>query len=153
MRRRRTYGIKARTVGCLPRLRYFQDLRQGAGWPWISSWIDRNHMSRPPTARIIVVVLALALVAVLATNFYTARSAKAYTPCIANLRQIEGIKDVWAKEMRKSPGDTPSDADLFGPGRYQLSKPRCPANRVYTLGRVGEEPTCSIGGRNHRLPR
>jgi len=110
-------------------------------------------MLRYLTVRGVVAVLASALVAVVGINLYRARSAKAYRPCIANLRQIDGIKHTWATELQKSPGDTPSDGDLFGPGRYQLSKPRCPANGVYTLGRVGEEPTCSIGGRDHRLPR
>jgi hypothetical protein len=29
--------------------------------------------------------------------------------------------------------------------------PRCPKGGVYTIGKVGDEPTCSIGG-EHSLP-
>jgi len=37
--------------------------------------------------------------------------------------------------------------DLYGFG----GMPTCPEYGVYRLGRVGELPTCSIGGRGHTM--
>ena len=66
--------------------------------------------------------------------------------CIANLKMIEGFKARWVTEQQKRPTDVPIDSDLFGPGKYVLQKPVCPAGGVYTIGAVQAKPTCSIPG-------
>ena len=66
-----------------------------------------------------------------------------------NLRAIEGAKATWALENRKTTNDIPTDADLFGPESYIRDKPRCPAGGVYTLGKAGEKPKCSVRGHNY----
>ena len=98
-----------------------------------------------------VILLGVPLMTVLAINYYHAVTATASAPCIANLRQMQGAKDQWVTENHKTKDDIPSDADLFGPDLYVRTKPRCPEGGVYSLGRVGEGPTCSLGTRNHRL--
>jgi hypothetical protein len=65
-----------------------------------------------------------------------------------NRRAIEGAKATWALENRKTTNDVPTDSDLFGRDRYIRKKPQCPKKGVYTLGRVGENPKCSVLGHN-----
>jgi hypothetical protein len=69
--------------------------------------------------------------------------------CVMNLRAIEGAKATWALENRKTTNDVPTDADLFGADRYIRDKPQCPRNGTYTLGKVGEKPTCSVRGHTY----
>ena len=72
--------------------------------------------------------------------------------CISNLRRIDGAKGQWALENRKQNSDTPTMEDI----RVYIGRgpngevPVCPDGGVYTLGKVGEKPTCSIPG--HVLP-
>jgi len=63
--------------------------------------------------------------------------------CRANLVQIQGAKAAWATEQHKTATDTPTDADLFGTNAFIRAKPMCPSDGTYSLGRVGERPSCS----------
>ena len=66
--------------------------------------------------------------------------------CRAFLKQIDMAKTDWAAQEHKTTNDTPTDAQLFGPKAYLRDKPECPERGTYTLGRVGEKPTCSVKG-------
>jgi hypothetical protein len=66
--------------------------------------------------------------------------------CIANLKTMESAKVTWANDLKKAPIDIPTDADLFGPNRYLVQRPVCPANGVYNLGAVQEKVTCNVPG-------
>ena len=66
--------------------------------------------------------------------------------CIQNLKVIESAKMIWALHNHKTSGDSPTDADLFGPDKEVKEKPQCPANGAYRLGQVGEKPTCNVPG-------
>jgi outer membrane lipoprotein-sorting protein len=72
--------------------------------------------------------------------------------CINNLRQIDAAKNEFALEKGKKLGD-PVTADDIKP-YIKLDAygnlPKCPAGGTYTIGKVGENPTCSIPG--HELP-
>jgi prepilin-type N-terminal cleavage/methylation domain-containing protein len=92
---------------------------------------------------IVVAIIGL-LAAVAIPNFVKARSASQRTACVINLRAIEGAKNNWALETRKSSSDVPSDGDLFGPEKYIREKPTCPANGTYSIGEVSAKPTCSV---------
>ncbi len=70
--------------------------------------------------------------------------------CVQHLRTIDGAKEEWALAHKKTIGDTPTDADLFGPGKIIFTKPVCPANGIYMLNPMSNKPTCSIPG--HTLP-
>jgi RNA polymerase sigma factor (sigma-70 family) len=72
--------------------------------------------------------------------------------CVGNLRQIDSAKQQWALENKKQITDTPTMKDLIpyigqGPGIYM---PVCPDGGDYTIGTVGEKPTCS--NPKHVLP-
>jgi len=92
---------------------------------------------------IVVAIIGL-LAAVAIPNFVKARSASQRTACVINLRAIEGAKNNWALETRKSSSDVPSDADLFGPDKYIREKPACPANGTYSINEVAAKPGCSV---------
>jgi len=74
--------------------------------------------------------------------------------CIRTLMVLGYAKDSWAEENHKTTNDVPVMADLSS---YLNTSPLCPGGvatcpmgGAYTLGRVGEPPTCSIKG--HELP-
>jgi len=69
--------------------------------------------------------------------------------CIANLRLIYAAKQAWALEKNKTDSDTPTEEDLL-PYIKGGVFPSCPSGGVYTIGSVGQLPTCSIPG--HVLP-
>jgi len=66
--------------------------------------------------------------------------------CGNNLQMIEAEKRIWAVQNEKKVGDTPTDADLFGLGHGFAARPKCPKGGVYTIGTVGQKPTCSVQG-------
>jgi prepilin-type N-terminal cleavage/methylation domain-containing protein len=108
------------------------------------------QMRKPKAAgftlvEIMIVVAIIGLLAAVAIpNFVKARAASQRTACVINLRAIEGAKNNWALEARKSSADVPSDGDLFGPDKYIRDKPSCPANGTYTIGQVDAKPGCSV---------
>jgi hypothetical protein len=71
--------------------------------------------------------------------------------CINNLRQLDGGKEQWALENRRTQNDTPTDWDLFGTDKYIKVKPRCPGGGTYFLNDMSQPPQCTIPG--HSLPR
>ena len=79
-------------------------------------------------------------------NFVKARAASQQNACINNLRQLDAAKEQWALEQGKKSGDVPTKEDLLP---YLRKWPVCPQGGIYTIGPVGEPPTCSIPG--HKL--
>src|SRR5438874_9748604 len=62
---------------------------------------------------IMIVVAIIGLLAAIAIpNFSKARSTAQKNACISNLRQIDGAKQMWATENRKTDTDVPSEADV-----------------------------------------
>ncbi len=81
-----------------------------------------------------------------------AQKVQSDNACINNLRLIDAAKQQWALENKKQSTDTPTLDDLrpyIGRGpKGEL--PTCPDGGTYTVGTVGEKPTCSIPA--HVLP-
>jgi len=90
------------------------------------------------------------MLAIAIPNFVKARSEAQKHACIANLRQIQGAKEIWALENKKLPSDKPTAADLYGPTKYVRAEPTCPAGGVYGINTVESKASCSVPG--HRLP-
>lgn len=70
--------------------------------------------------------------------------------CINQLRQLDGAKQQWALENKKTATDTPTANDIapyVGGGAI----PKCPAGGTYTINSVAAAPTCIIRG--HALPQ
>jgi hypothetical protein len=75
--------------------------------------------------------------------------AQQRSTCINNLRLIYAAKQAWALEKNKTDADIPTEQDLL-PYIKSGAFPTCPSGGVYTIGAVGQPPTCSIPG--HVLP-
>ncbi|MBD3296900.1 MAG: prepilin-type N-terminal cleavage/methylation domain-containing protein [Candidatus Omnitrophica bacterium] len=96
---------------------------------------------------IVVAIIGL-LAAVAIPNFVKAREKAQTNACIANLKQIDGAKTLWALDDGASSSDTPTWGDLVPD--YIKTTPSCPANGTYSLNDVGSDPTCTVT--NHELP-
>ena len=81
-----------------------------------------------------------------------ARANSQRNACINNLRQIDAAKQEWALEKGKANGTPVTEDDIKPYLKLDASGniPKCPAGGKYTIGKVGELPTCSIPG--HALP-
>jgi DNA repair exonuclease SbcCD ATPase subunit len=80
------------------------------------------------------------------------QAVRAQNACVNNLRLIDAAKQQWALENKKQTTDTPAWDDLkpyLGRGPNG-EMPSCPSGGTYTVGTVGERPTCSVPG--HALP-
>ena len=98
---------------------------------------------------IMIVIAIIGLLAAIAIpNFVKSRQTAQRNACIKNLQQIDGAKETWALEQKKSPGAAIVEADI---NTYiKGGAPQCPASGAYSYGPVGTDPTCTI--RNHVLP-
>jgi hypothetical protein len=85
-------------------------------------------------------------------NAAIARANSQRNACINNLRQIDGAKNEFALEKGKANGTPVTEDDIKPYLKLDASGniPKCPAGGKYTIGKVGELPTCSIPG--HALP-
>jgi hypothetical protein len=124
----------------------------GANGP--DGWLGvGNGASQGATAVVIPAVAAASLVAAIAIpNFVKARTTSQENACINNLRLIDAAKQQWALENKKLSTDTPTTKDIqpfMGRGPNG-EMPVCPGGGAYTIGAVGEKPTCSLPG--HVLP-
>ena len=87
------------------------------------------------------------MMAIAIPNFVKARATSQANACINNLRQIDAAKNEWALENNKTNGTPVTEADIKTYIKLDASGnlPRCPAGGTYTIGPVGELPTCSLG--------
>lgn len=114
-----------------------------------------GEMNKSRSAKIIFFFVAGALLFGLFYSiifwFVSARSSTASNACVMNLRNIANTKNMWRIEYNKDIEDVPTWDDLF----YFMGKddiiPVCPENGIYTIGRINEQPTCSVGGRDHTI--
>jgi len=90
------------------------------------------------------------LAAIAVPNFVKARDTAQHNSCISNLRLIDVAKQQWAVDNKKQNTDTPTWSDLKPYLGRNGAMPACPQGGTYTIGSVGEKPTCSIAG--HALP-
>jgi hypothetical protein len=105
-------------------------------------------------ATIVSVVLDVAVAASLYW-FFRARSMTAFSVCPHTLMVIDGCKQEWELENRKTTNDTPTWNDLrpYLPKDWTNGTPRCPEGGTYTAGRIGDPPKCSLGGPRHSMPQ
>lgn len=94
---------------------------------------------------IMIVVAIIGLLAAIAIpNFIQAQQTAQTNACIANLKQIDSAKTLWALDNAKTTGDTPAMAVLVP--TYIKSTPSCPAKGTYDPKAIGTTPTCTVAG-------
>ncbi len=111
--------------------------------------IENGSQGYASTALLAPVAVVGMLSAIAIPNFVKARATSQQNACINNLRQIDGAKNQWALEKGKKAGDVPTKEDLLP---FLRQWPVCPAGGTYTIGAVGEPPTCSLANLGHKLP-
>jgi len=90
---------------------------------------------------IVVAIIGL-LAAIAIPNFVRARNTAQQNACINNLRQIDGGKQQWALENKKSDTDSPT-SDMIKDYIKNNRFPSCPAGGTYTVAEVSTDPSCS----------
>jgi hypothetical protein len=111
-------------------------------------------------SKLVIVSFAAAVLIVGGLYWVKSRQTSATTtPCVNNLMIIDMCKHNWANVNSKTTNDVPSWNDLKSElesyaiqYKWTNGMPVCPDGGTYTIGRVGEPPTCSIGGPRHSLP-
>src|SRR3954470_9086038 len=100
--------------------------------------------------RTAIVVSILVMVAWVTLNgighYLKLTQPRSKDPCIANLKMISGAKDTWALQYQKTSNDTPVWSDLIGGYKSLSDEPKCYKGGTYTLGTVGQNPTCTVAG-------
>ncbi len=71
------------------------------------------------------------------------------TSCYANLANIDGAKEIWAAQKHATNGTSVSEMELRPYLRNKVF-PKCPSDGKYTIGKIGEIPTCSLS--IHKYP-
>jgi len=95
---------------------------------------------------IMIVVAIIGLLASIAIpNFVKARENAQKNVCIANLKQLDGAKTLWALDEGKGNADAVTVGNLVP--NYIKSTPHCPADAAdsdYTMTTVGADPACPV---------
>ncbi|MGD2278758.1 MAG: prepilin-type N-terminal cleavage/methylation domain-containing protein [Candidatus Omnitrophota bacterium] len=99
---------------------------------------------------IVVAIIGL-LAAVAIPNFMRARERAQQNACIANLKQVDGAKTLWALDSGGGSTSTPGWGDLID--TYIKRTPSCPAGGTYTIGNMSTDPACTetTGSYPHQL--
>ena len=99
---------------------------------------------------ILMVALILLVAALVGGVMYLAANRRpvvgpAGNSCINNLRQIDGAKQQWALEYKQTNGTLVPIAEVV-PYIKGNALPLCPQGGLYSVGKVGEPPKCSVSG-------
>ncbi|MEI7729920.1 MAG: type II secretion system protein [Verrucomicrobiota bacterium] len=114
--------------------------------------LQTSRQSAFTLVEIMIVVAIIGLLAAIAIpNFVKARTTAQKNACINNLRQIDGAKEQWALENKKTTADTPVTSDLIGATSYIKQSPSCPGAGTYSFNAVGTKPACSAATSDHTL--
>ena len=108
------------------------------------NWAKTGHTAGSVGALLTVLVFLLI------PNVVPPQIIASKNACINNLRQLDGAKNQWALELKKTATDTPAMSDLVGTDKYIKLAPMCPRNGSYTFGNMTQRPKCSLS--DHTLP-
>lgn len=114
---------------------------------------SRPTRHRPKGRRRLATLVAagltlIQLAAIAISNFQKPRVHRSKSSCVAHLKMIDGCKQQWAIDNKKTATDLPNDADLFGKDRYLKMKPVCPLDGTCSINAVGEDLTCGFAAKD-----
>ena len=116
----------------------------------VGIWFGRKRL----LLSVPIALLFLLLAAIAIPGAIPARTAAQRAACVHNLRALQNAKAEWASANSKHATDIPTETDLFGTngiGGILRHRPDCPRGGVYTIGAMGQNPTCTFSKRGHRL--
>ena len=97
---------------------------------------------------VVAICVIAFLMAIAIPNMSPSRYTSPANACINNLRQIDAAANEFALEHSKTNGDAINFPDDLTP-YIKLNKdgkiPPCPKGGVYSIKKVGDVPTCSLG--------
>ena len=96
---------------------------------------------------IVAAVLLIFLLLIVVGNFCN-HCTSCGNACINNLRQIDAAANEFALEHGKTNGEAisfPTDLTPYIKLNSEGKIPSCPAGGSYSIRRVGDVPTCSLG--------
>jgi hypothetical protein len=128
-----------------PAISYTVAANTDEGWLTVAN--GNQHPAKLLAVSAVVPIGILSAIAI--PNFVKARGTAQQNACINNLRQIDGAKQQWALENKKTDTDTPTREDLK-PFLANKKFPTCPAGGEYTINPASKRPECSHEG--HSLP-
>jgi len=97
---------------------------------------------------VVCLVIGVFFLAAVIPYFVRARSTRAFNPCINNLRQIDVAVQQFALEKGKTNGEAinyPDDLTPYIKLNSNGKIPPCPQGGIYSIKKVGDVPTCSLG--------
>lgn len=103
---------------------------------------NNNGFTLLETMVTVAIVSLLAAIAI--PNFVTAKTQSQGRSCIANLKQIENAKSVWALNNNQPDTAIPTWNNLVPD--YMKKQPTCPSNGTYTISDINTAPSCNISG-------
>ena len=104
-----------------------------------------KHGAAFTLVEIMIVVAIIGMLAAIAIpNFVKARLSAQRTACIRNLHEIDGAKESWALDNKKSAGAAVDESAINS--YMKGGAPNCPGGGTYTYGNLDLNPTCSIPG-------
>jgi len=121
---------------------------------------EKKSLSKPKLFAWGVVVCLLGLFALIAIPNQVSDGrngpGEKSNACINNLRQIDAAKNEWALEHNAKSNDIVTIKDIRPYIERERNNPyikldakgnlpKCPSGGTYTIGKVGEPPTCSVG--------
>jgi len=99
---------------------------------------------------IMIVILIIGILLTIAVpQFIKARTSSLQKVCVANLREMEYGKELFASDMKLANGAACTLNDLWPAYLKSIAFPDCPGGGVYTVGVIGETPTCTLAGAPH----
>jgi prepilin-type N-terminal cleavage/methylation domain-containing protein len=94
----------------------------------------------------IVILIIGVLLAIAVPQFLRAKEQSLSKVCIANLRDLEYAKELYAMDNKLANGAPCTLPDLWPAYLKGIAFPNCPAGGTYTVGPIGTTPTCSLSG-------
>ena len=141
-----------------------RELLPPASVPQAATQIRQKSTGKPTNSTWMWLLGAVVIIMIVAHGSHSAKADKdkgdsvsRANTCINNLRQIDVAANQFALEKGKRTGDPinfPSDLTPYIKLAVNGKIPACPDGGIYTISRVGENPTCSLGNTvtpNHAL--
>lgn len=92
----------------------------------------------------IVILIIGILLGIAIPQFLRAKEQSLHKVCVANLREIEYAKELFTSDQKLNNGAPCTLPDLWPAYLKGIAFPDCPGGGTYTVGNIGDAPTCTL---------